>query len=231
MVDSLVDHLPAILAAITGILCWIGTRRVNSKIDANTEITKETQKSVNGRMDQFMTVSNEAAHARGKAEGVISEQQRQSLFGKVLVQQAAERTNKMMRLNNSISGLGPVLPVLVVEDNEIDAMVLCKILPKFNLRCETVASNANDALEKLQSNTYGAIFADLELHCDISRKGELIQSLMRAAPTTPVFVVTGYIDDWVVNGMKVLGVMATISKPATEEKLAAVLNNLSNLSL
>lgn len=228
---SLVSVLPMILAALASLWAAVNSSKANQKIDANTEITKNTQKSVNGRMNELVAVSAEAAHARGKAEGVLSEQQRQSLFGKALVQQAAERTQKMMRLNDSISGLGPVLPVLVVEDNEIDAMILCKVLPKFNLRCDTVAPNATDAIEKLNNNNYGAIFADLELHCDISSKGELIQSLMRAAPTTPIFVVTGYVDDWVVNGMKVLGVMATISKPADEEKLAAVLNNLSNLSL
>lgn len=238
---ALAMGLPATIAAVLG---WLSSRKANAKIDTNTEITKEANdkidtntaitkevhSKVNGRVDELITAEREMARARGRAEGILDEQHRQTVFAKAIIKQSSERTNSMIRLIDAIAGQGPTLDVLIVEDSEIDAVVLHRILSKHNMRCE-IANTAVEAVERLLSKSYGAIFADLDLQCPISRSGNLVKSLMNNAPSTPMFVVTGFADKWVIEAMRLLGVIATIHKPATDEALSEVFHNLSNRSV
>lgn len=227
---ALATGLPVLAAAIMSLLGWLSSRKTIAKIDTNTQITKETNEKVNGRMDALISASQEAAHARGRTEGIMEQQHRQTMFAQEIIKRSTEKTNKMVRLMDAVSGVGPALDVLVVEDEEIDAIVLCRVIAKYNLRCETTATGQG-AVTLLMQKSYGAIFADLDLNCPMSNRGQLIPNLMNNAPTTPLFVVTGLASKTVVEGMRLIGVVATIEKPATEENVGDVLNNLSNLGL
>lgn len=221
-----------ILAAVPSVLAYLNSRLANRKLDTNTAITKETAENVrdvhskvNGRVEELIIAQTQLAHAQGKVEGIQSEQEKQTVFAKSIIQQASERTNNIVRLLDCVTRSGASCDVLVIEDNADDALFLCRTLAHFNLRCNTVNS-AVEGVKRLSSTKFSAIFVDLSLQHDDINGFELIKLITTTAPSVLIFVVTGYADAFVVEAIRLLGVVSVITKPPSVENIGKMFTDL-----
>lgn len=229
--------MAVVTITIPQVMSYLNSRLVNRKLDTNTAITTETavnvkdvHSKVNGRVEELITAQTELARAQGRVEGILSEQEKQTVFAKSIIRQAGERTENIVKFLDCVGHGGPKCEVLVIEDNEADAILLCRTLDHFNLRCHTVNTGI-DGIRKLAQTKYSAIFVDLSLHGDELNGFELIKIISTTAPSVPMFVVTGYADSFVIQAIKLLGVVNVISKPSSVEALAKVFNDLGTNSI
>ncbi len=108
---------------------------------------------------------------------------------------------------------------LVVDDNREFARDLCELLALEGNQ-GTVAVDAEEALERLQSESFHALFTDLRLP---GQSGvELIEELNRRGLSIPVVLMTAYADEDVVARAQTAGAIDVLSKPIEIERWLAL---------
>ena len=108
---------------------------------------------------------------------------------------------------------------LVVDDNREFARDLCELLA-LEGNHGTVAVDAEEALERLERESFHALFTDLRLP---GQSGvELIEELNRRGLSIPVVLMTAYADDDLVVRAQTAGAIDVLSKPIEIERWLAL---------
>jgi hypothetical protein len=66
---TLMQNLPAIIAAVTGLVAAIYAAKANAASKANTGAIEVVRQDVNDKMQQLITTTGAAEHAKGLKEG------------------------------------------------------------------------------------------------------------------------------------------------------------------
>jgi hypothetical protein len=78
---AVLKELVPILASIAAIIAAVKSQRNGQKIDVLQTAQENTHAAINGKMDKLLVVTAAASEAKGRAEGVASEQIRASQPG------------------------------------------------------------------------------------------------------------------------------------------------------
>jgi two-component system, NtrC family, response regulator PilR len=113
--------------------------------------------------------------------------------------------------------------VLVVEDDPNDVLLLQNALDRFGV-VSTQVRHAEEAKALLRQRSYTLCLLDLKLP-DASDPVELVNSLTKINPLTPVAVVTGSLHDETLRQILEQKVLAVWLKPITVEKLRDVFDH------
>lgn len=108
------------------------------------------------------------------------------------------------------------LNVLIVDDYNINAKIVGKILQRWNITY-SFAENGLQAIEKLQSTTYNLILMDLEMdQMDGFTASEIIKNQY---PDLPIFALTSYSNEKYRKKATMVGINEYITKPVIPNKL------------
>jgi two-component system response regulator PilR (NtrC family) len=113
--------------------------------------------------------------------------------------------------------------VLIVEDDPNDVFLLQNALDQFGV-VSTQVRHAEEAKALLRQRSYTLCLLDLKLP-DASDPVELVNSLTKINPLTPVAVVTGSLHDETLRQILEQKVLAVWLKPITVEKLRDVFDH------
>jgi two-component system response regulator PilR (NtrC family) len=113
--------------------------------------------------------------------------------------------------------------VLIVEDDPNDVLLLQNALDRFGV-VSTQVRHAEEAKALLRQRSYTLCLLDLKLP-DASDPVELVNSLTKINPLTPVAVVTGSLHDETLRQILEQKVLAVWLKPITVEKLRDVFDH------
>lgn len=112
---------------------------------------------------------------------------------------------------------------LVVDDNRDFAQDLCELLTLEGTHA-TVAVDAEQALERLERESFQGLFTDLRLP---GQNGvELIEELNRRGLSIPAVLITAYADDRIVQRAQTAGAIDVLSKPLDIERWLALARRL-----
>lgn len=131
--------------------------------------------------------------------------------------QEAQPLEPLMRLveNDGAS----VIKVLVVEDNKVNQIVVCKFLDKWGMESE-VANNGVEALELLNKNEYHLILMDLHMPLMDGYETSInIRKSESAYQQIPIIALTADIMGDVKRKIFASGMTAFVSKPFKPEEL------------
>ena len=102
--------------------------------------------------------------------------------------------------------------VLVVEDNEVNLLILCRYVNKANETAKVdSAVNGQEAIEKVQTKDYDLILMDMEM--PILGGLEATKSIREMKKTMPIFIVTGNIGRETHDQCLSAGANGHITKP------------------
>ena len=110
--------------------------------------------------------------------------------------------------------------ILVIDDEEDIAMLLSEILEWEGFSVQT-ATNGAEALEILTTDTFSAIFTDLQM--PVMGGIEFIKKYRQIDDKTPIILLTGNIDSG--NHTENNGISATVRKPVDIDDLLAILDS------
>ena len=116
---------------------------------------------------------------------------------------------------------------LVVDDNREFARDLCELLA-LEGNHGTVAVDAEEALDRLERESFHALFTDLRLP---GQSGvELIEELNRRGLSIPVVLMTAYADEDLVVRAQSAGAIDVLSKPIEIERWLALARRCTDVS-
>jgi CheY-like chemotaxis protein len=110
--------------------------------------------------------------------------------------------------------------ILVIDDEVDIAMLLSEILEWEGFSVQT-ATNGAEALEILTTDTFSAIFTDLQM--PVMGGIEFIKKYRQIDDKTPIILLTGNIDSG--NHTENNGISATVRKPVDIDDLLAILDS------
>ena len=110
--------------------------------------------------------------------------------------------------------------ILVIDDEVDIAMLLSEILEWEGFSVQT-ATNGAEALEILTTDTFSAIFTDLQM--PVMGGIEFIKKYRQIDDKTPIILLTGNIDSG--NHTENNGISATLRKPVDIDDLLAILDS------
>jgi signal transduction histidine kinase/BarA-like signal transduction histidine kinase len=114
--------------------------------------------------------------------------------------------------------------ILVVEDNQVNAVVAASILKKWNVTADTV-KNGKEAIEQLDKHAYDLILMDLEMPVmDGFAATAAIRSKNISIPI--VALTAALMEKQTMQKLQEVGFSDTVSKPFNPEVLYATLNKL-----
>ena len=119
------------------------------------------------------------------------------------------------------------IPLLLIEDNPADLRLLPELLEETvpgRFRVEP-ARRLSEGLEALGTGSFAAVLLDLSLP-DASGV-EAIEAVRRAAPSTPVFVLSGMLDDEVRRTARERGAAASFVKG--EDSIAPIIDAIDHI--
>ena len=113
--------------------------------------------------------------------------------------------------------------ILVIDD---DVMILDSIKRQlknqdFKLDLE---ENPVNALKKLEINKYDLVICDMRMKPITG--DEVLKKIKRDIPGLPVIVLTGFVDDNVMENVKKIGCDEFIIKPVRKKELIRIINSL-----
>ena len=118
------------------------------------------------------------------------------------------------------------LSVLVVDDDEIMRMVICRMLRRLRVGGVLEADGAEEALDRI-ARTPDAL--DLVI-CDWNMPGmtgmDLFARVQAIAPGLPFLMVTGRADTDSIDAAKAAGIPGYIVKPTSTQELKAKITSL-----
>ncbi|NJL45242.1 MAG: response regulator [Leptolyngbyaceae cyanobacterium SM2_3_12] len=121
--------------------------------------------------------------------------------------------------------MAKVLDILLVDDDEVDRMAVCRALSQIDLALEvTEVTNAEQALQSLRQQEYSCVFLDYQLP---DQDGlALIHQLRAEGVTIPLIVLTGQGDEQIaVNLMKAGASDYLVKTQVSPHRLALLLRN------
>jgi two-component system, sensor histidine kinase len=110
--------------------------------------------------------------------------------------------------------------ILLVEDNQINAMVATKVLERMGVHAE-LAINGKEAIEKFNPNKHQLIFMDLQM--PLVDGYEAAKTIRNHHKETPIIALTANYPDDVRNEVKKSGMNDVLSKPFKVEELKNIL--------
>ena len=114
--------------------------------------------------------------------------------------------------------------ILIVEDNEINALILTRMLKLLGYRSHTV-SNGADALEAAARETYSTILMDCQMPVmDGFTTTRRLRSRFAGDPRIPIVAITATATTEDQERCLAAGMDDYLPKPITMDRLAAVLN-------
>jgi two-component system, sensor histidine kinase len=116
--------------------------------------------------------------------------------------------------------------ILIVEDNEINQLVIQRLLMSFGHSCE-LAATGDEAIEKVLSHKFDLIFMDYHMPAmDGAEATKRIRALSAASSKeqTPIIALTADIQPSVTNLFFDAGASGALLKPFTRENLGNCLN-------
>lgn len=133
-----------------------------------------------------------------------------------VVSQKKNSVKSLSKFNNS------PINVLVVEDNKMNQMVLCKILKSRNNISYSIANNGQEALDALKNKTFNIILMDLQMPVmDGYEATEIIKSgaLGEINKNTPIIAVTADALEQTKQNVLNLGMIDYMTKPVNKNSL------------
>jgi len=128
--------------------------------------------------------------------------------------------------NNSVKSLSKLntspIDVLVVEDNKMNQMVLCKILKSRNNISYSIANNGQEAIEALKNKTFNIILMDLQMPImDGYEATKIIKSgaLGEVIKKIPIIAVTADALEETKQCVINLGMIDYMTKPVNKDLL------------
>lgn len=119
-------------------------------------------------------------------------------------------------------GLSSILPtdpganrVLVVDDDLSQRMMLVRILRKSDYECASAMSN-EEARAQLKASAFGLVVADLHMFAEDGI--ELVRHVADRYPDTYSVVVSGFVDDEVVDRVRQAGAFDLMTKPIDQQR-------------
>ncbi|MCH7402989.1 ATP-binding protein [Belliella kenyensis] len=139
---------------------------------------------------------------------------------------AFENVNKEMLRPNSYSKPEEVklsqVSVLMAEDNDVNALVLGKILKKWGYEFDRV-TNGVEALEAIGKKEYDIILMDIQMPL---MDGLECTSKIKEISNTPVIALTAAIEQEVIKALEAVGFDEYVSKPIDADELHQKINDL-----
>ena len=105
-------------------------------------------------------------------------------------------------------------PILVVDDEEIIRDFLSEVLEDYEV---TVASDGDEAIDKLKQNHYDLVITDLRMP-RVSGE-EVVRAAQSIDPNLKVIVISGYSSLYTVSQSVANGACAFLSKPFSINEL------------
>lgn len=109
--------------------------------------------------------------------------------------------------------------VIIVEDNKVLSLLLCKMIERIGLKILDVISTGNEAIEKIAELQPDLIFMDIMLEDDISGI-DVMEVLRNQNIKTPVIYITGNSDPYNREKAAKTNYAAFLTKPVTFGELA-----------
>lgn len=130
-------------------------------------------------------------------------------------------------MRTQTASAAPPLPreLLVVEDDPVQLKVYAALASRYGVSIRTT-QRTTDVLRLAMQHQPDAILLDYELEDGPSLK---VLRTLRASPETahiPVGVVSGYLSDPVIDGIRALGEVRMLEKPWTIDQLVSLLRAL-----
>jgi CheY-like chemotaxis protein len=122
-------------------------------------------------------------------------------------------------------GNPPPLRILVVDDEQAVRFVLCSLLEAQGHNVEACA-NGFEGLERFHSESFDMVLTDRAMPGMTG--DELAVAIKRAAPRTPVILVTGFAPD---ANEELPGIDAVVRKPFTMSTLSEAIDGLRPANL
>jgi CheY-like chemotaxis protein len=115
------------------------------------------------------------------------------------------------------------LHVLVVDDQEVILEILARTIRRQG-HDVTSAVNGQEALGKIEEKTPDLIVSDIKM--PVMDGLELLKEVRQQHPKLPVILITGYVEQFTVEGAIEMGASAFITKPFKNVDIANTLNRL-----
>ncbi len=109
--------------------------------------------------------------------------------------------------------------VIIVEDNKVLSLLLCKMIERIGLKILDVISTGNEAIDKITQLQPDLIFMDIMLEDDISGI-DVMEILRNQNINTPVIYITGNSDPYNREKAAKTCYTAFLTKPITFDELA-----------
>ena len=113
--------------------------------------------------------------------------------------------------------------ILLVDDEQMVLQMLKDILEEEGYRTE-LASNGEEALEKLSKQSYPLVI------CDVRMPGidgfEVLQQVKDHYEKTKIILMTGYTEDYEISDALVLGADDYLTKPFDDNRVLLSIRNL-----
>ena len=121
--------------------------------------------------------------------------------------------------------------VLVVDDSEINLLVATELLSSIGVNADT-AESGEKALEKLEGNSYDAVFMDYIMPTldGVETTRRIREKKDRSYSSLPIYALTGDTSDEVKKEFLEAGIDGILPKPLDLKKMEKVLRQLSNHS-
>ena len=211
----------------------IPENKLQNIFESFTQASSDTARKYGGT-GLGLTISKQLIEQQGGEISVVSKINEGSVFSFTLILEAAEPENIIYteEEEQSYTGLTGV-KVLLVEDNDMNQLIVKKILKKWNMQFD-IAENGRIAVKKILQNNYDLILMDLQMpEMDGYETIAYIRSQMQMPKSKiPVIAMTANVIVGEAERCMAAGMNDYISKPFVRkllyEKMRRVLTGNKN---
>jgi len=113
--------------------------------------------------------------------------------------------------------------ILVVDDEELQRMLIKKLLTKFGYKVQ-VAKNGRESLRMLVENQYDLIILDMKMEDDFDGL-DTYREIIKIKSEQKVLISSGYVESERVEEALILGANNYLKKPFTMKQLGIIVIN------
>lgn len=111
--------------------------------------------------------------------------------------------------------------ILLVEDNKVNQLMICKILTKMGFTCE-IAENGEEAVSKVKTKDYDLIIMDIMM--PIMDGFEASKIISKLQPNIPIIALTALSEDYNQEKFKESKIKTVLNKPIDVDELCKTIN-------